>query len=263
MKAPHTVDAVHRIGVDTLAPMPDTERDDSTTKAAPPDGKLTVARRSTMRRALVTTELLDQATHLFATQGYEATTLQDIADAMGVSRPALYHYVNSKDELLTMLVKQVSQSLAEVLSDLAARPDLAPTDKLREVTGLLVRQRAEHPDQFRILDRSETVLPEPARSEHIEAKRQVLHQMTAIIDEGARSGEFMAVDSRTAALSLLGMCNWVAWWFRPGTDIGPVVSMYTDFAERMLAAGGTVVPSAAGHLVKEIKSRVDQLENLL
>jgi AcrR family transcriptional regulator len=219
--------------------------------------------RSTMRRTLVTTELLDQATQLFAAKGYEATSLQDIADVMGVSRPALYHYLRSKDDILAMLVEQVSQTFADVLSELAARPYVSPTQKLRELTSLLVRQRAEHPDQFRILDRSETVLPEPSGAAHLEAKRRVLREMTNIIDEGVRTGEFVAVDSRTAALSLLGMCNWVAWWFRPGAEVQPVVDTMTEFGERMLSARGDEVPTEPRGLVADIRSRLDRLDRLL
>lgn len=219
--------------------------------------------RSTTRRTLVTTELLDKATQLFASKGFDATTLQDIADAMGVSRPALYHYVRSKDDLLEMLVEQVSQHLADVLAELARRQDLSPTQKLRELTGLLVRQRAEHPAQFRILDQAETVLPEPAGTKHVEAKRRVLREMTAIIDEGIATGEFVAVPARTAALSLLGMCNWVAWWIKPTADVKPIVATLTEFAERMLARGTEGGPVEAADVLREIRTNLDWLEQQL
>ena len=112
-------------------------------------------------------QLLDTATRLFARKGYESTTLEDIAGEMGISRPALYHYVSSKARLLEMLVEQVTQSMADVLEHLAAREDLSDGQKLTSVVALMVRQRAEHPDQFRILDRSETVLPEKVGAEHL------------------------------------------------------------------------------------------------
>lgn len=220
--------------------------------------------RSTARRSLVTTELLDQATQLFASKGFDATTLQDIAAAMGISRPALYHYVRSKDELLEKLVEQVSQRLADVLAELTRRQDLTPTQKLRELTGLLVRQRAEHPAQFRILDQSENVLPEPAGTKHLEAKRRVLREMTAIIDQGIETGEFAAVPSRTAALSLLGMCNWVAWWIKPSADVGSIVQTLTEFADRMLARAGDGGPrSNPADALREIRSNLNWLEQHL
>lgn len=206
-------------------------------------------------------ELLDRATHIFAAKGYEGTSLQDIADAVGISRSALYHYVSSKEDLLGMLVEQVSGQLAEVLGELSAREDLSAREKLMNVVGLLVRQRAEHPDQFRILDRSETVLPEPAGSHHIEAKRTIVRELVSMITEGTRAGEFRRVDARTAALALLGMCNWVAWWFRSGADVEPVVASITGFAESML-----VVPLDSAltvdtvQILDQIRGLVDQLD---
>lgn len=217
--------------------------------------------RSALSRTLVTSELLDRATELFAAKGYEATSLQDIAGAAGISRPALYHYVSSKEDLLVMLVEQVSQGLAEVLGELSERADLTPTHKLRMVTELLVRQRAQHPAQFRILDRSETVLPEPAGSEHREAKRRVLNEVVALIDEGIATGEFRHVDSRTASLSLFGMCNWVAWWYRPDIDVDGVVAEISDFTRLMLAAPDPQEPSSRSTIIREIKERLDLLEH--
>jgi len=217
--------------------------------------------RSALSRTLVTSELLDKATAIFAQKGYESTTLQDIANALGVSRSALYHYVSSKEDLLTMLVEQVSHPLAEVLEELARRQDLSARRKLANVVSLMVRQRAEHPDQFRILDRSETVLPEPARSQHLAARRKVLRELVNVIAAGTEAGEFRRVDPRTTALSVLGMCNWVAWWFRPGSDVEPVVSTVTDLAAAMLAADGEPARNAeTSQAIDEIRALLDRLD---
>jgi AcrR family transcriptional regulator len=193
--------------------------------------------RSGLRRTLVTSELLDTATRLFAEKGYEATSLLDIAKALDISRPALYNYVSSKDDLLGMLVEQVTNGFAEVLAQLKARDDLTPSEKVADVVGLIVRQRAEHPDQFRILDRSEPILSEPLAGAHLAAKRTILREFTTLIEAGIETGEFRRVDARTTALSLLGMCNWVAWWFRPGADVDAVAATITGLAAAMLAAG--------------------------
>ncbi|MEU5397975.1 TetR/AcrR family transcriptional regulator [Streptomyces sp. NPDC005963] len=217
--------------------------------------------RSALSRQLVTSELLDKATELFAEKGYESTTLLDIANALGISRPGLYNYVRSKEELLGMLVEQVSRGLAEVLEHLSGRADLSPTEKLMTVVALLVRQRAEHPDQFRILDRSETVLPEPAGTEHREAKRKVLREVVKVVEAGIESGEFRSVDARTAALSLLGMCNWVAWWFSRGADVDAVVDTITDLATAMLTTRGSSATHAeTARTVEQIRVLLDRLD---
>lgn len=216
--------------------------------------------RSGLSRTLVTSELLDKATRLFAEKGYGATTLLDIANALNISRPALYHYVSSKEDLLAMLVEQVTNGFADVLGQLRSRKDISPAEKVRDVVALIVRQRAEHPDQFRILDRSEPVLPESLAKNHLAAKRKILSQLIELIDAGIEAGEFRRVDPRTTALSLLGMCNWVAWWFRPGTDVEPVVATVTDLVSAMLATDASSRGGDATRTIAEIRGLLDRLE---
>lgn len=219
--------------------------------------------RSGLSRTLVTSELLDKATRLFAEKGYEATTLLDIANALNISRPALYHYVRSKEDLLAMLVEQVTNGFSDVLEEFSAREDISPAEKVRDVVALIVRQRAEHPDQFRILDRSEPVLPEPLAKNHLAAKRKILSRLTELIEAGIDAGEFRCVEPRTTALSLLGMCNWVAWWFRPGGDVAPVVTTVTDLVSAMLATddGNRDRETAqTAHTLEKIRALLDRLE---
>lgn len=216
------------------------------------------------RRSLLSKELLDKATRLFAEQGYESTTLRDIADAVGISRPALYHYVSSKEDFLVALVEQ-SRALATSLSELRHRGDLDSIGKLRTLTEFLVRQRAEAPDRFRILDRSESLLPEETRSEHRRLRQGILRELTAIIDEGIANGAFRPVDSRIAAFSVLGMCNWVAWWFRSDSEkeIDEVVLEVSRSAVMMLQQaklGGTSL--VAQQLLESMRSNVETLERL-
>jgi AcrR family transcriptional regulator len=223
--------------------------------------------RSSARRSLVTRELLDRATRLFAERGYEATTLRDIADACGVSRSSLYHYVSSKEDLLAMLVEQWSRGLADSLAVIRARTDLSPERKLRQVAELTVRQRAESPEQFRVLDQAETVLPEPLRTQHRQARRDVLTEITAVIEEGIAAGDFKPVDARVAAFSVLGLCNWVAWWYRPDGpyEIDAIVRQITQSAVDMLIVSGTGQDGGtpARSALAQARGALDALERLL
>ena len=191
-----------------------------------------------LRRGLMESQLLEQATRLFAERGFAGTTLQDIADAMGLSRPSLYHYVKSKDELLARLVEDITTDAARQAKALARRTDLDPAGKLDALVRWNVRRMAEKPDRFRLVERSESSLPPDLQKAHLDGRRQVLDTFTRVIREGAESGQFRPVDERTAALAIIGMTNWVAWWYRPGPDhpVQPIEDAITEQALRGLLA---------------------------
>lgn len=224
-------------------------------------------RVSTARRELVENELFEHATRLFAERGFAGTSLQDIADAMGITRPALYYYVKSKDELLAKLVTEVTNGPLDELTALVARDDLDPVGKLRGIVEVIVGRRATQPARFRLLIRSEADLPDELTAAYDESRRAVLRTVAGVIEEGARAGRFRPVDPRVAALGVLGMCNWVAWWFRPGgrDSVEAVTDQLVDMAlgalqrpdQHVLDGDG---PAAA---LKMLRQDLDHLERIL
>ena len=222
---------------------------------------------STARRELVENELYEHATRLFAERGFAGTSLQDIADAMGITRPALYYYVKSKDELLAKLVTEVTNGPLDELTALVARAELDPVRKLRGIVEIIVGRRANQPARFRLLIRSEAELPAPLTAAYDDSRRAVLTTIAGVIEEGTRAGLFRPVDSRVAALGVLGMCNWVAWWFRPGgrdTAEG-VVAQLADMAVGALQRPESHVPDGEGPAaaLKMLRQDLDHLERIL
>lgn len=228
----------------------------------------TPARRTgTARRELVENEMYEHATRLFAERGFAGTSLQDIADALGITRPALYYYVKSKDELLAKLVTEVTDGPLAEIEELCARPGADAVDKLRGIVRVIVVRRATQPARFRLLIRSEAELPAELTTAYDQSRRAVLKAVARVVDEGIREGRFRPVDPRVAALGVLGMCNWVAWWFRPdGRDgVDAVAEQLTDMAlgalqradHRALDGEG---PAAA---LAMLRQDLDHLERIL
>ncbi|SHK36832.1 transcriptional regulator, TetR family [Pseudonocardia thermophila] len=174
--------------------------------------------RQQNRRRLVSNELLEHAARLFATQGYANTSFQDIADAMGISRPALYHYVSNKEEILAALVRDVLERVVEILEEARAREDLSADARVAEALRRIVINNARNTTRFRLLDRSEPDLPAEIADLHRQARRRVLELLTGMIEDATHAGRFRPLPARTVALGMLGMANWVAWWYRPGRD---------------------------------------------
>ncbi|HEV8461070.1 MAG TPA: TetR/AcrR family transcriptional regulator [Gaiellaceae bacterium] len=225
--------------------------------------------KSNVRRSLVETRILDEAAALFAERGFAETSLQDVADALGIGRTALYHYIGSKDELLETLVKGLTQVTAESLEQIASEPTLDPLNRLRTAAHTMAARIADSPGKFRLLLVSEGALAEPTASEHARARVRSLNALTRIVEEGVDGGDLRPVDPHLAAFALLGMVNWIAWWYRPeriaGQTPASVADAFADLAVEMLRsdrgiqAGARAVPD----LLRILREDIDLLENAI
>jgi len=221
---------------------------------------------STARRELVENEIYEQAIRLFAERGFAGTSLQDIADALGITRPALYYYVKNKDDLLAKLAADVAGGSAAQITEVAARPELDPVGKIREIARLNVVRVATQPERFRLLIRSEADLPPKLSRAYDTSRRAVLKAVTGVIEDGIRAGRFRPVDARVAALAVIGMCNWVAWWFRPGRDsIDAVADQLADMAVAAVQRADHRTPDGEGPAaaLKMLRQDLDHLERML
>ncbi|KAB2384883.1 TetR/AcrR family transcriptional regulator [Actinomadura montaniterrae] len=215
---------------------------------------------------MVEQQIYEHALKLFADKGFASTSLQDIADSMGTSRPKLYYYVKTKDDLLNRLVEEITETGAQAAREIESSTEPAAERLRRLVHGMALR-RAREPERFRLLDRCESELPAGLAAKHLAAKRMVVRGLSEVLADGITEGVFHPLDERVAAFTIIGMCNWVAWWYRPGgeRDEGRIADQVTEMAlAAVLAEPGT--PSAdrgPQGLIKLIRRDVDVLERLL
>ena len=155
-------------------------------------------------------ELFEQAAALFAEKGFAGTTLQDIANAMGLSRPSLYHYIQSKDELLERLVEDVTAAAAELVTVVAGDVTLTADEKVRQTVRGMVKLIAEQPSRFRLLAQSETA----SLLNSLVSKRGCVHELELRAVGHRRRGEtgrpVPAGRPRVAAVGVIGCLHWAA-----------------------------------------------------
>lgn len=210
---------------------------------------------------------LEIAAGLFAERGYAGTSLQDIADALGVSRPALYYYFSSKEEILASLVEEVTVFSLQQSERVTAKADADPGETLR----VMVRNHANwlltHAVQFRVVDRSESELPAATRKVHNAAKRAILEGFSGVIARGIEIGHFRPIDPRIAAFSILGMCSWTAWWFKPEgrQTAAEIADAIADMAIHSVRREDARRPKAAemGAALQILRDDINYLELLL
>lgn len=180
--------------------------------------------------------ILEAASLLFIEKGFGGTNINDIADAVGMTRTALYYYFPSKESMLEALTREVTERASALTQEVAQRAELAPDEGLRQLilqhAGLIL----SHPLQFRIAERSESSLPEDQRLAAQAARRAVRRNFVEVIRRGIDQGVFRPVDADVAAFSIIGMCNWCAWWFdsRRGESAEAVVDTMASLGLHML-----------------------------
>lgn len=234
---------------------------------APDDAATDQAAKSNPRRDLVEKQIMEHAIRLFAERGFASTTLQDIADATGLTRPALYHYVANKDELLSRLVSEIAEEPAALLREINAKTALTAGQKLREMATEIALHQAKQPERFRLIIRSEAELPESLSKVYLHSRRHVLQEFMLAIDEGISAGQLRPVDPRVAALAIIGMLNWIAWWHHPGNIDADraIASQLADMAVASLAQqdGRTTEPEGPARAIDLIRQDLKYLERLL
>lgn len=218
------------------------------------------------RAQLLRRSVMDTAARLFAERGYGGTNLQDIAEAAGMSRPGLYYYFSSKEKLLEALVEEVTITSERQSTAIAARDDLEPEAALRMVVSAHARWMLEQGILFRVIDRSESELPPHLWERNQLAKRSLLENFTSIIGRGIDRGVFRPGDAKVAAFSIIGMCAWTAWWFKPEGRLS-IVEIAETIAD--MAASALIGPYArddrsdnAATVLNLLKQDIARLEYL-
>lgn len=158
--------------------------------------------------------VLETAARLFAERGFGGTSLQDISAGLGISRPALYYYFSSKEDILASMVEEITVFSGKRTTEAVARTDTNPSESLRQLVENHARWLLDHSIEFKMLDRSENDLPAAVRKTNDRSKRLVLDNFTRIIERGIEIGHFRPIDPQVTAFSIIGMCAWTAWWFR-------------------------------------------------
>ncbi len=216
------------------------------------------------RRELLAAKVLDTAAVLFASQGFAATSLKDVADAVGLRRSSIYYYYPDKDSLLRELIQGATSPVMKLFQEVA-KERLPPLAAIREVVRRLVLWVADPRTHFRLMDRSEADLPDTIAAMHKKAKRHVLAEMIKLIEDAVSAGEARSADLRICALSILGMTMWTAWWFQPehGRSLEDVAA---EIADNAIALVKRTRPAekitAVSDLTREIRENLSLIDRM-
>ena len=178
-------------------------------------------------------EILAAAARIFREKGYHGTSVRDIAEAVGLLKGSLYHYIRSKEELLARLFEGLLEDTVRELEAIASR-EVSAEARLRGMVRAYAGAGMANHEAVGLYLREWRSLP-PAELAGLGARRRRMRALfTDLIAEGARGGAFAVGDAKIAALGILGACNWLYEWYRPGgrLDAGAIADELAERAVR-------------------------------
>jgi TetR/AcrR family transcriptional regulator, cholesterol catabolism regulator len=176
-------------------------------------------------------EMLRVAARLFQQQGYDATSMNDVAAALKLSKGGLYHHFQSKDEILFDLMNHAMDLTQEQVLD-PVRRVADPEQRLRLLIKLHVDVVLSARDrEITVLLHENHPLPPSLRKQINARKKEYIHFMETLIGEVQKARRSTrGVSAHAATFALLGMINWLYQWYKPEGPLSPeqIAQQYTE-----------------------------------
>jgi TetR/AcrR family transcriptional regulator, cholesterol catabolism regulator len=176
-------------------------------------------------------EILRAAARLFQQQGYDATSMNDVAAALKLSKGGLYHHFQSKDEILYNIVSHAMDITEERVINVVRRIEGAE-ERLRTLIRLHIEVVLSEEDrEITVMLHENHPLPPALRRKINGRKKDYVHFVENLVADVQRQRNSTSqVTPRAAAFALVGMINWIYQWYRHDGSLtgNALVQQYTD-----------------------------------
>ncbi len=164
--------------------------------------------------------ILSEAVRLFYENGYTATTLDEVAAALGVTKPYIYAYFRGKIQLLSACCLPVIQ-LSCAAMEQAASSQGSATERLSRAVGDFTKMVLQYQANIAVFFREEKHLPDDVRAEIEALRKQFDRRLSDLLAEGTAAGEFAVDETTLISLALSGMICWIYTWYRAKGRLDP------------------------------------------
>ena len=165
-------------------------------------------------------EILKVAAQIFYEKGFNATSVNDIADAMNLTKAGLYHYIESKQQLLFEIMSLGLEALERDVI-IPAKTGTDAEARLKLIIYYHAKQIAGGNHAVTIISDEVKALSEIQREEITVRRRAYFNFVRNTLDELKAEGKLSDVDTTVATYSMVGMILWVSRWYQPGGELTP------------------------------------------
>jgi AcrR family transcriptional regulator len=181
--------------------------------------------------------LLDSALRLFASKGFEAVGIRELADAAGMTSASIYYHTGSKDDLLFDLMRDCLEGLVSGATEIAGL-DQSTAQALSALVRFHVRVHAEQQLACTVTDSDLRSLSGANRDAVMQLRDDYQSLWHEVIAAGLGRGEMQTDNASLATLAVLEMCTGVAHWYSPSgsLSVDEICDAYAGIALRAVGA---------------------------
>ncbi len=158
--------------------------------------------------------ILEAAAQVFRQKGFHGASMQDIARAVNLQKPSLYHHVSSKQEILLALLDRALELLLERISAISEQ-DISADQKLQDMIRAYLQILTENTDLSAVLLFEHRSLERKQHARHVPNRDKFEALWRGVLEEGVASKRFQCDNPALAARAILGIMNWTITWYRP------------------------------------------------
>ncbi|MBI4692500.1 MAG: TetR/AcrR family transcriptional regulator [Gammaproteobacteria bacterium] len=190
--------------------------------------------------------ILEAAIALFHERGFAGTSVEAVADRLGVTKPFIYTYFENKHALLVAIFLQATERLLALVA--AALAEEAPPDRqLANLVHAFARENMDVRLISRVFLQEEKHLDEKFLKRIRQAQKKFDTQLTELIARGVECGLFEVEDPAVAALAITGMIRWIQRWYREDgrREAEDLARIMSELALNLVRCKSTAAPARA------------------
>ena len=182
--------------------------------------------------------ILKAAARIFNERGFHQTSVADVAEALGVSKPFLYYYLKNKDDILFECSRIATEQLHAVLDE-ARSAKLSGWERLRVLLRGYAQVMTTAFGICLIRNTAPGSLPLAARRKLWAGRKRLNSEVERIIAQGMADGSIRSCDPRMVTFALFGAFNWITFWYRENGPLNAdtIADYYIALFARGIAVG--------------------------
>lgn len=181
-------------------------------------------------------DIVKQASMLISKKGYDGTSFQDIANAMGIHKSTLFYYFKTKEELLLTVMERSIHGPIMDLQQIVTQEGLTPEERLKRALENHIRLIIAHSDTVNIYLNELRKLPRRSQAKYLTNRKMYEKNFETIIRQMQEIGYFQGLNPKIVTFGILGMANWVIKWFKTSGEF--TVSEVANIFYRMVTQTG-------------------------